>query len=890
MTAHPAAKRREFLERRCKQLADQIADDQELLGDYERKLGTADDPKEKKRCREEIARLKGQIQEAEFEYDQLCTGAGAVEPARAAGDLFATELISALPFPLAAPCLAYNASDDDKERFELLDLLLRNSVKYLAAVALAQYRRDYPKSPHLKAWVLQLSQRYLRNWLEMLNDISRHYGDMAERPPLAVAVVDGLARVIPGASAMSAAFLDVGKRMEMDDDGGMPVTVEQFIRRLAAYREMMWEVGTAQLPSAFFHALIPVVQPALIEWIEAVPLLTHYRLRYAERAFATPQGWTYDMASWQGPNLQPKRSHSLILPKTGAEPPHKSYRLYLCTASGEPLVNLHPLVVHLQDQLYFWESADAQGEMILSMCYGGGILHPMPHVQKSLNSIFEATDDGVDEIADVLENIESEIEIQETGVPPSLAQLCQRMDADAIVALQIALGEAWRIGHFWLGLEFLLMGLSKQERCLLPGRLHELGIEPGEWRASLRGLVRVQPEKKETWRTEDVRTLGATAWDALHAIDPRALAAEYTAGNAPKAGVTPRMMAVLREAARLAGAGKAGPDHLLVAALQHPHNLAVNRLLGQVTQAGQDPRQWLAEVQRRAGGLEPEGKRGALGGPQDVGALFAPPLPPSPLQQPPRGAGLLGRLGRDLTALAKADQIRPAIGGAARKAMGQMGEILLQAQGNNPILLGDPGVGKTAIVEGFAWRLANDPKVKSQLADKRVVDLPPTALLAGAKYRGDLEQRLQQVVAEVQAAQGQTIVFIDEIHAILGGKAEGGLGAIADALKPALARGEFPCIGATTVAEYRRHIESDPALARRFTPVWIDEPSPEDAFEIAKTVAQAHLAARHGVAYPDEVVQEAVRLAVRYLHDEFLPGKAIKLLDQAGPRVILAVR
>lgn len=219
--------------------------------------------------------------------------------------------------------------------------------------------------------------------------------------------------------------------------------------------------------------------------------------------------------------------------------------------------------------------------------------------------------------------------------------------------------------------------------------------------------------------------------------------------------------------------------------------------------------------------------------------------------------------------------------------MAQIGLILQQAQANNPLVLGDPGVGKTAIVEGFAYRLATDPKVTSKLAGRRIVELPMAALMAGTKYRGELEERIQQLLNEVHSAKGQVVVFIDEIHAILGGKSEGGLAAIADALKPALARGEFPCIGATTEAEYRRYIESDPALARRFTPVRIEEPSVEEAIVIVAEVAKSYLSPRHGVVYPEDVIREAVNLAVRYIHDEYLPGKAIKLLDQAGPHTTM---
>lgn len=344
-----------------------------------------------------------------------------------------------------------------------------------------------------------------------------------------------------------------------------------------------------------------------------------------------------------------------------------------------------------------------------------------------------------------------------------------------------------------------------------------------------------------------------------------------------KVVVTPRLIYVLRDAVRLADGGKISSTHLMLAVLKHNQSLAVNIMLSLIAQAKQDPIQWVKQLIEEAGATSEKLARAA----PDV--QFGIPQPAMPV----KGKGVLGQLGRDLTASAKAGLLRPAIGESAHKAMVQIGLILQQKEANNPILLGDPGVGKTAIVEGFAWRLANDREVIPKLAEKRIVDISANTLMAGTKYRGDLEERLQQLLTEMRSAKGQTVVFIDEIHTILGGKAEGGLSAISDALKPALSRGEFPCIGATTVGEYRRYIESDPALARRFTPVWVEEPSQDEAKAIAREVVKHHLAPSHNVQYPEAVIEESIRLSTRYLHDEFLPGKVIKLLDQAGPRVTM---
>ncbi|MEO5886968.1 MAG: ATP-dependent Clp protease ATP-binding subunit, partial [Anaerolineales bacterium] len=182
-------------------------------------------------------------------------------------------------------------------------------------------------------------------------------------------------------------------------------------------------------------------------------------------------------------------------------------------------------------------------------------------------------------------------------------------------------------------------------------------------------------------------------------------------------------------------------------------------------------------------------------------------------------------------------------------------------------------------------RLALDPQVLPELSNKRIVDISATSVLAGVDGRGELEERIRQLIKEVREAKGQVILFIDELHTFLRDEGVGEI--LANALKPALARGEFPLIGATTVAEYRRYIEGDAALARRFTPVWVEEPSAEDAIKIARGVVDNRLSPHHQVKYPDEVIAEAVHLSMCYIHDEFLPGKAIKILDQAGPHLMM---
>ncbi|MFH1910801.1 MAG: ATP-dependent chaperone ClpB [Pseudomonadota bacterium] len=241
----------------------------------------------------------------------------------------------------------------------------------------------------------------------------------------------------------------------------------------------------------------------------------------------------------------------------------------------------------------------------------------------------------------------------------------------------------------------------------------------------------------------------------------------------------------------------------------------------------------------------------------------------------------LKRYARDFNELARSGSFDPVIG--RDEEIRRIMQVLSRRTKNNPVLIGEPGVGKTAIVEGLAQRIVNGD-VPENLKDKRVVGLDIGALVAGAKYRGEFEERLKAVLKEVTAAQGEIILFIDEIHTVVGaGAAEGSVDA-SNMLKPALARGELRCVGATTLNEYRKHIEKDPALERRFQPIMVKEPSVEDTIAILRGLKERY-EVHHGVRIKDAAIIAAATLSNRYISDRFLPDKAVDLVDEAASRL-----
>ena len=352
---------------------------------------------------------------------------------------------------------------------------------------------------------------------------------------------------------------------------------------------------------------------------------------------------------------------------------------------------------------------------------------------------------------------------------------------------------------------------------------------------------------------------------AQSGIDPDKLATEIAKGL-PKGigevpaepGLTPaakRTLATAYQHAQASGASYIGPEHILGALLTDADTGARN-----LPSAGEGDVAKLRGLTGRAG------------------------RPNTPSADGAKQSTTLDELGRDLTEEARAGRLDPVVGRADE--IEQTIEILSRRSKNNPVLIGEPGVGKTAIVEGLAQRIvAGD--VPAALKDKRVVSLDLSDLVAGAQYRGQFEERLKKVIEEVQESGGDIILFIDELHTVVGAGSTGeGAMDAGNMLKPALARGELHVVGATTIDEYRKHIEKDAALERRFQPVLIPEPTVEETVQILEGLRDTY-EAHHQVRFTDDALVAAAELSDRYIGDRFLPDKAIDLMDQAGARVRL---
>jgi ATP-dependent Clp protease ATP-binding subunit ClpC len=391
--------------------------------------------------------------------------------------------------------------------------------------------------------------------------------------------------------------------------------------------------------------------------------------------------------------------------------------------------------------------------------------------------------------------------------------------------LALAQEEAIRLGHNNIGTEHILLGLVREGEGIAAKALYALGLSS----------EKIQKE------VEDLIGRGSDVAGSIH----------YT----PRAK---KVTELSMDEARKLGHSYVGTEHILLGLIREGEGVAA-RVLNNLGVSLNKARQ---QVLQLLGSNESGSHQGASSASANTPTLDS--------------------LARDLTVIAREGSLDPVIGRS--KEIQRVIEVLSRRTKNNPVLIGEPGVGKTAIAEGLAQQIVNN-EVPEILRDKRVMTLDMGTVVAGTKYRGEFEDRLKKVMDEIRQA-GNIILFIDELHTLIGaGGAEGAIDA-SNILKPSLARGELQCIGATTLDEYRKYIEKDAALERRFQPIRVDEPTAEESIQILKGLRDRY-EAHHRVSITDEAIDAAVKLSDRYISDRFLPDKAIDLIDEAGSKVRL---
>jgi hypothetical protein len=509
-------------------------------------------------------------------------------------------LIGALPHPLAAPFAQLLAARSESEQFAAFDYALKNTVKYLTAVAISQYWQDDPDREELRSWLGDLSNPRLLVSLQPFNRLSDAYLKSLLKPSLYPVLFERYLAAIANDSPIGRADIMLQAwTTAKEEDSNESITPQDFLVHLLTFRQMNWENNPYAVAGSLRRNLLPALRAALTQFLTLFTPLFRYGLYYIERIDRDGQDWLYTLVEFSGPQGKPVTLSEVFREQGVDVPSYKANRLYLCSPQNQPVLNLQPLLISHLYEIYFLEYIGESKVLWYSHCCSPKRYNP-PTYYRFLSTLFEIgaderipEDDLVSDLQQAGEELAND-EVSRRVEEMPAAVLLSHVSTEVREALEIGLGEALRIGQFWLGTEFLLMGLSKQAAGTFARKLAEIGIQGRQLRSALRGMVHIAA--KDWQRQQNVRDLGIKNLPAIQEIDPIQLANKYASQELPNAVLTPRLLSILREAIRLADGGKISTSDFLLELQKHWQNQAIKRLLELVADTKHDPVAWIREL------------------------------------------------------------------------------------------------------------------------------------------------------------------------------------------------------------------------------------------------------------------------------------------------------
>ena len=523
----------------------------------------------------------------------------------ALGEEFAEEggeesLIGVLPHPLAAPFAQLLAARSESEQFAAFDYALKNTVKYLTAIAISQYWQGDPDRDELKSCLGDLSNPRLLVSLQPFNRLADAYLKSLLKPSLYPVLFERYLAAVENDSpiARSHLMLHAWATAEGEDSKEL-ITPQDFLTRLLTFRQMNWENNPYAVAGSLRRKLLPALRAALRQFLTLFTPLFRYGLYYIERIDRDGQDWLYTLVAFSGPEGKPVTLSESFREQGVDVPSYKANRLYLCSPQNQPVLNLQPLLISHLYEIYFLEYIGESKVLWYSHCCSPKRYNP-PAYYRFLSTLFEiGADQGIPEddlvidlrqAGEELASDEKSLRVEE--MPAAI--LHSHLSTEVQEALEIGLGEALRIGQFWLGTEFLLMGLSKQDRGTFAQNLAKVGIQGRQLRSALRGMVHIAA--KDWQRQQNVHDLGIEMFPEMQDVDPTQLANLYVSKKLPDAVFTPRLLSILREAIRLADGGKISTADLLSVLQKHWQSQAIKRLLELIADKKHDPVAWMRDL------------------------------------------------------------------------------------------------------------------------------------------------------------------------------------------------------------------------------------------------------------------------------------------------------